>query len=80
MEVLPSYMDKSYFDAIHTISDDEAFRRVKELAVKEGLLVGSSSGSAFCASLRKIEHAQPDTNITIFPDSRKIFKSKYIQS
>jgi cystathionine beta-synthase (O-acetyl-L-serine) len=79
MEFLPSYMDRSYFDAIHTISDDEAFLRVKELAVKEGLLVGSSSGSAFCASLKEAEHAQPGTNIVvIFPDSSERYLSQNI--
>ena len=79
MEFLPSYMDKSYFDAIHTISDYEAFRRVKELVVKEGLLGGSSSGSAFCSSLKEAEHAQPGTNIiVIFPDSSERYLSQNI--
>jgi cystathionine beta-synthase (O-acetyl-L-serine) len=79
MEFLPDYMDPSYFDAIHTISDEDAFKRVKELAKKEGLLVGSSSGAAFHAALLEAEKAKPGTNIVvIFPDSSERYLSKNI--
>ncbi|KYD32894.1 PLP-dependent cysteine synthase family protein [Parageobacillus toebii] len=79
MEFLPDYMDPSYFDAIHTIRDEDAFKRVKELAKKEGLLVGSSSGAAFHAALLEAEKAKPGTNIVvIFPDSSERYLSKNI--
>ncbi|PAD35083.1 PLP-dependent cysteine synthase family protein [Terribacillus saccharophilus] len=79
MEFLPDYMDTAYFDAIHTITDDDAFYYVKELAAKEGLLVGSSSGSAFTAALKEAEHAKPGTTIvTIFPDSSERYLSQQI--
>lgn len=79
MEFLPPYMDKEYFDAIYTISDDEAFTMVKNLAKKEGLLVGSSSGAAFSDTLKEVEHAKPGTNIlVIFPDSSERYLSKNI--
>ncbi|WP_017435589.1 PLP-dependent cysteine synthase family protein [Saccharococcus caldoxylosilyticus] len=79
MEFLPDYMDPSYFDAIHTIRDEDAFRRVKELAAKEGLLVGSSSGAALHAALLEAEKAKPGTNIVvIFPDSSERYLSKKI--
>lgn len=79
MEFLPPFMDERYFDAIYTISDEEAFSRVKDLAMKEGLLVGSSSGAAFSAALKEAEHAKPDTNIVvIFPDSSERYLSKNI--
>ncbi len=79
MEFLPEYMDPSYFDAIHTVLDEDAFRRVKELATKEGLLVGSSSGAAFHAALLEAEKAKPGTNIVvIFPDSSERYLSKKI--
>lgn len=79
MEFLPDYMDPSYFDAIHTVSDEAAFRRVKELAEKEGLLVGSSSGAAFHAALLEAKKAKPGTNIVvIFPDSSERYLSKKI--
>jgi O-acetylserine dependent cystathionine beta-synthase len=72
-------MDTSYFDSIYTIQDEDAFRRVKELAKKEGLLVGSSSGAAFHAALLEAENAKPGTNIvTVFPDSSERYLSKKI--
>jgi cystathionine beta-synthase (O-acetyl-L-serine) len=79
MEFLPAYMDPAYFDAIHTISDIAAFDRVKELAAKDGLLVGSSSGAAFEAALLEAKSAKPGTNIlVIFPDGSERYLSKKI--
>lgn len=79
MEFLPGYMEPAYFDSIHTVSDEDAFRLVKELAVKEGLLVGSSAGAALHASLLEAQHAKPGTNIvTIFADSSERYLSKKI--
>lgn len=79
MEFLPSYMNPDYFDAIHTISDEDAFRLVKELAAKEGLLVGSSSGAAFKAALLEAESAKAGAKIVvIFPDGSERYLSKKI--
>ncbi|MGJ7912226.1 PLP-dependent cysteine synthase family protein [Neobacillus sp. LXY-1] len=79
MEFLPTFMDTSYFDAIHSITDEAAFQLVKELAAKEGLLVGSSSGAAFHAALLEAEKASPGTNIVvIFPDGSERYLSKKI--
>ncbi|MEH7376963.1 PLP-dependent cysteine synthase family protein [Neobacillus drentensis] len=79
MEFLPGYMDPDYFDAIHTVPDVTAFNHVKELVVKEGLLVGSSSGAAFYAALKEAEKAMPGTNIVvIFPDGSERYLSKKI--
>jgi len=76
MEFLPSYMDPDHFDEVHTISDEDAFKAVKELTQKEGLLVASSSGSAFVAALKEAKEAKPGTNIvTIFPDSSERYLS-----
>ncbi|MDC3413593.1 cysteine synthase family protein [Aquibacillus sp. 3ASR75-11] len=79
MEFLPDYMDRTYFDAIHTVPDEVAFDYVKELAKREGLLVGSSSGAAFFAALEEAKQAQKGTNIvTVFPDSSERYLSKRI--
>lgn len=79
VEKLAPFMDRSYFDAIHTISDENAFRRVLELAQLEGLLVGSSSGAALHAALLEAEHASAGSSIvTIFPDSSERYLSKHI--
>ncbi|MCD5325361.1 MULTISPECIES: PLP-dependent cysteine synthase family protein [Pontibacillus] len=79
MEFLPRYMDTDYFDSIHTISDLDAFRAVKVLAEKEGLLVASSSGAAFVAAMKEAEQAKPGTHIvTVFPDSSERYLSQGI--
>ncbi|WP_139490757.1 cysteine synthase A [Brevibacillus dissolubilis] len=79
MEFLPEFMDTSYFNAIHTILDEVAFRRVAELARLEGMLVGSSAGAALEAALIEAQNAKPGTNIvTIFADSSERYLSKKI--
>jgi cystathionine beta-synthase (O-acetyl-L-serine) len=79
MEFLPDYMDTNLFDAIHTVMDVDAFIRVKEVALKEGLLVGSSSGAALHAAIQEAQQARKGTNIVvIFPDSSERYLSKKI--
>ncbi|PKH11025.1 PLP-dependent cysteine synthase family protein [Planomicrobium sp. MB-3u-38] len=77
MEFLPDYMDASYFDAIHTVTDREAFAAFKELAKREGLLVAGSSGAAFVAALKEAETAEPGSHIvTVFADSSERYMSQ----
>ncbi|KGT39416.1 cysteine synthase [Heyndrickxia coagulans P38] len=81
MEFLPPFMDRTFFDAIHTIPDEAAFKRLAEAARLEGLLIGSSSGAALEASLREAKQAKPGTHIvTIFPDSSERYLSRSIYS
>lgn len=81
VEVWPPFLKHDLIDSIETISDDDAFHMVKELAAKEGLLVGSSSGAAMAAALHQAKHVQGNI-VVIFPDasdryiSQQIFKSK----
>ena len=79
MEFLPHYMDPAYFDEIYTISDEVAFQYVKELALKEGLLVGSSSGAALSGALTEANKSKAGTNlVVIFPDGSERYLSKKI--
>lgn len=79
MEFLPDYMDRNLFEAIHTITDKEAFAALKELAKREGLLVGSSSGAAYVAALREAKTAKPGSHIvTVFADSSERYMSQDI--
>ncbi|SMO82864.1 cysteine synthase A [Melghirimyces algeriensis] len=79
MEFLPDYMEPSFFDGIHTVQDEDAFRMVKELSKQEGMLVASSSGAAFYAALKEAEQAQSGTRIVvIFPDSSERYLSQNI--
>ena len=79
MEFLPEFMDTSYFNAIHTVSDEEAFQQLRALSKSEGLLVGSSSGSAFHAAMKEAEIAKEGSHIvTIFPDSSERYLSQQV--
>ena len=79
MEFLPAFMDRSYFDAIHTVSDEDAFAQLRALSKEEGLLVGSSSGAAFYAALKEAETAKEGSHIaTIFPDSSERYLSQKV--
>ncbi|MFC7439700.1 cysteine synthase A [Laceyella putida] len=79
MEMFPDYFDWNLIDEVVTVTDEDAFRLVKELAAKEGLLVGSSSGAACYAALGLAAGSPEGTQIvTIFPDSSERYLSKKI--
>ncbi|MCO7175646.1 PLP-dependent cysteine synthase family protein [Sporolactobacillus kofuensis] len=79
MEFIPTFVKTEYFDEIYTISDQDAFQRLKEAAEREGLLIGSSSGSALHAALLEAQKSAPGTNIVvIFPDSSERYLSENI--
>lgn len=81
MEFIPPFVKTEYFDAIHTVNDSDAFRRLKEAASKEGLLIGSSSGAALHAALLEASSAKPGSRIVvIFPDSSERYLSENIYS
>ncbi len=49
---VPNTYDASVVDSVMTITDDEAYDAARALAAKQGLLVGISSGAAFCAAYK----------------------------
>lgn len=49
---IPANYDPAVVDEVMGISDEEAFRTAREVAMTEGLLVGISSGAALCAARR----------------------------
>jgi O-acetylserine dependent cystathionine beta-synthase len=79
VEYIYPTIDLRLVDQIYTVLDDDAFAMVKELARREGALVGSSSGAACWAALQEAQNAPPGTRIvTIFPDSSERYLSKQI--
>lgn len=48
---VPANFDRSVVDSVAQVKDEDAFAVMKELALKEGLLVGISSGAAVSAAL-----------------------------
>jgi cysteine synthase A len=49
---MPGILQRDLIDEILLVSEDEAFHTCRELAQKEGILVGISSGASVCAALR----------------------------
>ncbi len=75
---IPATMDMSLVDNVIKISDEEAYKTVKELARKEGLIVGTSSAAAAAASIRLAGKIKSGNIVTIFPDRGDRYFSKKI--
>ncbi|MBU3103286.1 cysteine synthase A [Clostridium gasigenes] len=48
---IPSIYNKEYVDEIIQVSDADAFKTTKDFAIKEGVLIGISSGAAIYAAI-----------------------------
>jgi cysteine synthase len=73
----PATLDRSLVDEIRTVSDDDSLAHVKELARKEGLLVGGSSGAAAVAALETARQLGPGrVVVTVFPDGFERYLGK----
>ena len=62
-----------------TATNEESFRLVKELAVKDRLLVGPSSGSVMASMVKIAEKLESGNLVGIFADDGTKFKSLYDQ-
>jgi len=75
-EFLINCMDFSVIDDIYQVTDREAFLYTREIAKKEGLLVGGSSGAAIWGVLKLARKLNRRARIiTIFPDSASRYLS-----
>jgi cysteine synthase A len=77
-DFIPETMDISLVDQVIKVSDAEAFAEVKELAAKEGLIVGTSSGAAVAAAKKLIENGVRGNIVTLLPDRGERYFSKHL--
>ncbi|CBZ02603.1 cysteine synthase A [Clostridium botulinum] len=77
-DFIPNTMDMDLVDKVIKVSDEEAYEMVKLLALKEGLIVGSSSGAAVSAALKLAGKIDKGNIVTILPDRGDRYFSKNI--
>ena len=76
-DFIAATMDMSLVDIVIKVSDKEAFENTRELARKEGIIAGSSSGAVLAAEKKLIEQYGAKGNIVlIFPDRGDRYFSK----
>ena len=74
---VPETLDASVYDEVIAVADEDAFATGRELAAKEGLLVGISSGAAVWAAteLAKRPENEGKTIVAILPDTGERYLS-----
>jgi cysteine synthase len=75
----PATLERGLVDEIATVADADSLAMVKELARKEGLLLGGSSGAAAVAALETARRLGPGrVVVTVFPDGFERYLGKGI--
>ncbi len=69
-------MDISLVDRVIKVRDSDAMDTCRELARREGVMAGSSSGAALWASLKLAEQVEDSDIVTIFSDRGERYFSK----
>jgi cysteine synthase len=62
---VPGILDRSLLDDIVLVSEGDAFRTCREIAQKEGILVGISSGASVCAALRLAREPRHEGHVIV---------------
>lgn len=68
---IPENLNTKVYDVVAMVSNEDAFAYAKMLAVKEGFLVGISSGAALCVAIAQAGRVENTgkTIVVILPDS-----------
>ncbi len=74
--VIPVILNQTIYDDICIVRDDEAIRVSKELALKEGILCGISSGTNVAAAIKLAKVlGKGKTVVTVLPDTAERYFS-----
>jgi S-sulfo-L-cysteine synthase (O-acetyl-L-serine-dependent) len=66
--IIPKIYRPDMLDEKITVEDEEAYETARQMAVKEGLFVGMSSGAAVAGALRIAKRMSRGTVVTLLPD------------
>jgi cysteine synthase B len=66
--IVPEIYREQELDAKLVIDDEEAFETARQLAVREGIFAGMSSGAAVAGALRVAAEMDAGTVVTLLPD------------
>lgn len=74
--VIPAVLNQKIYDDIYIVSDGEALQTAKDLAAKEGLMCGISSGTNVAAAIKLAKKlGKGKTVVTILPDTAERYFS-----
>lgn len=74
--IIPDILNQNIYDDIYIVTDEEAIQTAKDLARKEGLMCGISSGTNVAAALKMAKKlGKGKTVVTILPDTAERYFS-----
>lgn len=74
--VIPAILNQNIYDDVCIVKDEEAIRTSKELASKEGIMCGISSGTNVAAAIRLAKKlGRGKTVVTVLPDTAERYFS-----
>ncbi|MDD3413416.1 MAG: cysteine synthase A [Lachnospiraceae bacterium] len=74
--LIPQNLNLNIYDNIYIVTDEEALQTAKELACKEGLMCGISSGTNVAAALKLAKKlGKGKTVVTVLPDTAERYFS-----
>jgi cysteine synthase A len=74
--VIPAILNQQIYDDVCIIKDEEAIRASKDLAAKEGIMCGISSGTNVAAAIRLAKKlGKGKTVVTVLPDTAERYFS-----
>ncbi len=74
--IIPAILNQNIYDDVCIINDEEAIRTSKELAAKEGIMCGISSGTNVAAAIRLAKKlGKGKTVVTVLPDTAERYFS-----
>ena len=74
--IIPTILNQTIYDDVCIVKDEEALQTSKDLASKEGIMCGISSGTNVAAALRLAKKlGKGKTVVTVLPDTAERYFS-----